>query len=106
MWTGAKKTEPTRPSRRRVDQLALHILDQAAAEAKAGPVKRTHAHRLALAWLTYTDTASPDQAKSFWDSLGHAGQYAGDRGTFYRQCDPPMFLAAWKRRIGLEPPNR
>ena len=84
-----------------MDQLALEILELSAAEAKAGPIKRTHAHRLALAWFTYTDIASPSQAKDFWDSLGHAVQYGGPKGEFYRQCDPPVLLAAWKRRIGV-----
>jgi len=101
MWTGSKRNEPTKPPLRRVDQLALEILELAAAEAKAGPIKRTTAHRLALAWFIYTDIASLGQAKSFWESLGHTGQYGGPKGEFYRQCDPPMFLAGWKRRIGV-----
>jgi hypothetical protein len=100
MWTGSKSKQPERPSRGRLDQLALHILERAAAEASAAPIQRTHAHRLALAWLTYTDRATPCQAKSFWDSLGHAGQYAGEGGAFYRQCDPQALLAAWRRRAG------
>ena len=100
MWTGSKTKQPTRPSRQRIDQLALHILEQAAAEARTEPIERTHAHRLALAWLTYADIATPCQAKSFWDSLGHAGLYAGESGAFYRRCDPPNLLAGWKRRLG------
>lgn len=101
MWTGSKRKEPTKATRRRVDRLALEILEQAAAEAKDGPIKRTHAHRLALAWLSYSDIAYPGQTKDFWDSLGHAGRFAGEKGGFYRQCDPPTMLAAWKGRIGL-----
>ena len=59
MWTGSKTKQQAKPSRRRLDQLALRILEQAAAEAAAGPIQRTHAHRLALAWLTYTTPPCP-----------------------------------------------
>jgi hypothetical protein len=100
MWK-ARRTEPTKPTRQRLDRLALTILEQAVVEAKAAPIKRLPAHRLALAWLTYTDIASPDQATSFWHFLGHSGQYSGDAGEFYRQCDPKWLLEGWKRRAGV-----
>ena len=75
------------------------------AVARAAPIQRTHAHRLALAWLTYTEIALPCQAKSFWDSLGHAGLYAGEKGAFYRGSDPKTYLAAWRRTAGLGGPR-
>lgn len=100
MWTRPKRKAPAKPSRRRVDELALRVLEEAALEARTTPVERTHGHRLALAWLTFTDTATPDQAKDFWDCLGHAEKYAGERGAFYRTCDPKIFLQSWRKRIG------
>jgi hypothetical protein len=100
MWK-PRRAEPTKPSRQRLDRLALAILKQAAIDAKENPIRRLPAHRLALAWLTYTDVASPDQASSFWSYLGHANQYGGPDGQFYRQCDPKWMLEAWQRRAGL-----
>lgn len=99
MWK-PKRDELTKPGRRRLDGLALAILEQAAAEARTGPIERQPAHRLALAWLAYTDIASPHQATSFWHYLGHTGQYAGDAGAFYRQSDPKWMLKGWRRRSG------
>ena len=70
---------------------------------QAGTASRYTRSRLpvALAWLTYTDIATPDQATGFWRSLGHAGQYSGPEGEFYRQCDPKWLLESWKQRAGV-----
>ena len=100
MWKPTRK-EAVKPPRQRLDRLALAILEQAAVEARDTPVKRTRAHRLALAWLTYTDIVSPNHAKDFWDCLGHVGQYGGPKGDFYRQSDPQWMLEGWKQRAGI-----
>lgn len=100
MWK-PRRNELNKPTRQRLDRLALTILEQAAADAKEQPIVRVPAHRLALAWLTYTDIMSAHEAASFWNCLGHAGQYGGPKGEFYRQCDPKWMLARWKERAGV-----
>ena len=99
MWRPQRPPELTKPGRGRLNGLALAILEQAAIEAREGPIERQHAHRLALAWIVYTDITSPDQATRFWHYLGHTGQYAGDAGAFYRQADPKWMLKGWRERM-------
>lgn len=95
-----KRKESVRPSVARITRLAIMVLEEAAQEARFYPVKRSAAHRLALAWLTYMDFASTMQADSFWRILGHQGSYAtGKEGDFRRKADIDTFLNSWRRQM-------
>jgi hypothetical protein len=99
MWK--RRSESSKPSIRRVSGLALTILAQGAQEAATGPIERTHAHRLALAWLAYMEFALPAEADSFWNMLGRARSYTMDKdGCFRFDCDSKRLLAEWRREAG------
>jgi hypothetical protein len=108
MWNRDKRKEISRPSRLRVTHFALEVLREAAAQALEEPIERTVAHRLALAWLTHMDFATPQEADYFWRILGHAQYYdnVDPSGPFRRKCDPPIYLKMWKERAinGPRPP--
>jgi hypothetical protein len=96
MWT--KQKESTRPSIQRITGLAVLVLDEAAGDAATKPIRRTPAHRLALAWLTYMGFASTTQADDFWKLLGHVGSYTGRDGQLRRNADARVMLEGWRRR--------
>lgn len=77
------------------------MLEEAARQALDQPVKRTPAHRLALAWLTLMDFAPTAEADAFWRILGHAGPYGGKDSEIRRSADGGMYLRRWKRRAGV-----
>jgi hypothetical protein len=96
MWP--RRKESTRPNIARITGFAVMVLQDAAEQAQSRPVKRTAAHRLALAWLAYMGFASTMQADSFWRLLGHAGSYTGKDGELRRRADAGVMLDGWRRR--------
>lgn len=110
------------PTRERLTAISLRILEEAAALAYHGPVRRTLAHRLALAWLSYEGIGLPWHYEAFWKRMAEPlfGQnpeyrlrYQGLTGLldyWYRQLgwEAPCSLqrGQWKRQRSVTGTNR
>lgn len=89
------------PSRERLAFLAFRVLEEAALEARRAPIRRTVAHRLALAWLAYAGFSEPWRTKMFWDLLGQDKYPDRPDGQYCRDGDFERCLNGWRRLIGL-----
>lgn len=94
------------PSRERVTAIALRILEDALAQAHAGPVKRTMGHRLALAWLAHAGVGLPWHYETFWTAMAdpHAHADIEQYRQYMRTRDLTSLLGHWYMSLGWEEP--
>ena len=88
------------PSPKRMMQLAILVLEEAAEQAMDAPIERTPAHRLALAWLAYAGVAERWQVDAFWTLLAEPAK-TESLGDYCRHRDFHIWLTAWRRTAGL-----
>lgn len=103
------------PSRARLTALALRALEDAATEARQGPVRRTFGHRLALAWLAHEGIGLPWHYEHFWTTMADPFVTANDLYKSYQRTttlngllDYWHLALGWKRPVGgktLEGPH-
>lgn len=89
----------------RLSRLALQVLEDAAARAHCGDVKRTWGHRLALELLVQRGFAERWQAAQFWENLAFQSTFHQfDSGATYIQASTlTSSVIAWAYSMGVEP---
>ncbi|QZP07759.1 hypothetical protein [Caenibius sp. WL] len=90
-----------RPTLRQMNILAINVLIDAARRAKWGPIERTDAHRLALAWLVHNRIATSEVADGLWTTLGSE---VSDRGAHTQYCRDRALqcpISSWQSKAML-----
>lgn len=90
----------------RLARLALRTLEDALAQAQAGPVDCTWGQRLALGWLLQVGIAEEWQCAAFWTTLNddHAWAVTAVAGQEMRITRLMGFLDTWYLTLGIERP--
>lgn len=87
--------------------LALRTLEDALAQAQAGPADRSWGHRLALRWLLQVGVAQNWQCDGFWLALhdAHGWAHTETIGHQHRITSLMRFLDTWYLTLGIERPS-
>ena len=91
-----------RPDRTRLTALAIMLLEEAAGEARRAPIRRTLAHRLALAWLGYASVAEPWQIAEFWTALAEVAIASHPSSQYCRDSRFDTLFRRWRFVAGIE----
>lgn len=94
-------TAPAKPTGPRLTSLAVMVLEEAAGEARTAPIKRTLAHRLALAWLGYAGVAEPWQIAEFWTALAEVASPDHPSSQYCRDTRFDTLFRRWRFVAGL-----
>jgi len=92
----------SKPSAQRLSFIAFKVLEQAAFDARHGPITPAIAHRLALGWLAYIGISEPWRTELFWKTIGNITHFA-QHAQMMRDRDLGRCLNGWRRLIGLPP---
>lgn len=100
-------SNPMKPSRDSVTNMALRTLEDALAQAECGPADLHWGQRLALIWLAHIGVAQKWQCETFWralaDPFDHA--YHPNQVQYLRTNDLRAVLRNWYEVLGLEEPS-
>ena len=88
------------PSRARMNDHAIAVLEAAQTEAQDGPIDATAAVRLALAWLVLNGVAEVWQATSFYKAMtkppARQDSYVRWNFDYCRRRDMDILLERWR----------
>jgi len=103
-YSWPKPRVASRPTKQRLTAIALRILEEALASARHGTVRRTLAHRLALAWLAHERIGLPWHYDAFWRAMAESYDYApAEYGL--RSRDLTGILNYWYQATGRQIPS-